>query len=431
MKFGNIEIISECRAMKEVFRTINLISKIDVPVLIKGETGTGKELIAQAIHFLSEKSTIRTLNCSAIPKDLIESELFGHEKGSFTGADKNRKGAFRSADGGTLFLDEIGDMSLEAQAKLLRALENGEVTPVGSDSSYMVDCRVIAATNQNLKEKMKKGEFRSDLYYRLKTIEVNLPPLRERGEEDLKLLVYYFWDYFWRKHFSQSKVDPRVLLADFFCQLILDVEDLESIEEVRKKAENYFRGFSFDGNMSLNLIKKQIFFFYYGMKEKDYKGIFWQLLKKGFLAYTWPGNIRELSSYIESSLLLRNIQSLKEEKEETKKRRISKKELKKKIKELIINKYNGRVVLSFNDPEVREFFNVDNQGMLQSLIHRMGLSEQAKDARKKYISSFSDEELKEVYKEVGGNRRDFAERFFLSPIELKEFLGDRLEKLDE
>jgi PAS domain S-box-containing protein len=184
------EIISRSNAMIRVLRQAEQVAPVDTNVLILGETGTGKELLAHAIHNLSprHKHPLVKVNCAALPAPLIESELFGHEKGAFTGADARRRGRFELADGGTIFLDEVGDLPLDLQSKLLRVLEAGEFEHVGSSRTVSVDARVIAATNRNLAEAVREGTFRSDLYYRLSIFPITLPPLRER-HEDIPMLV--------------------------------------------------------------------------------------------------------------------------------------------------------------------------------------------------------------------------------------------------
>jgi DNA-binding NtrC family response regulator len=182
-------IIGSCEPMQDLFKKISKVSPTDATVLILGESGTGKELVARAIHEESQRSDapMISVNCAAIPETLIESELFGHEKGAFTGATAVRQGLVEAADGGTLFLDEIGELPLEAQARLLRVLQESEIRRVGSVQSKKVDVRLVAATHRNLKELAHKGEFREDLYYRLNVVELKLPPLRERGEDVVEL----------------------------------------------------------------------------------------------------------------------------------------------------------------------------------------------------------------------------------------------------
>jgi len=186
-------MIGASDAMRDVFTKIEKVSNVDIPVLIQGETGTGKELVAQEIHNKSDRSVgpFVVINCGAIPRDLLESELFGHLKGSFTGAIANKIGKFKAADGGTLFLDEIGDMPLELQVKILRVLEEHKVVPVGDTKTQSVDIRVIAATNKPLEDAIAEGSFREDLFYRLNVITIWLPPLRDRGE-DVSLIAKYF-----------------------------------------------------------------------------------------------------------------------------------------------------------------------------------------------------------------------------------------------
>ncbi|MDG1579900.1 sigma-54 dependent transcriptional regulator [Pseudomonas sp. GOM6] len=182
---GEIGIIGSCAAMQDLYSKIRKVSPTDSNVLIQGESGTGKELVARALHNLSKraKAPLISVNCAAIPETLIESELFGHEKGAFTGASAGRAGLVEAADGGTLFLDEIGELPLEAQARLLRVLQEGEIRRVGSVQSQKVDVRLIAATHRDLKTLAKTGQFREDLYYRLHVIALKLPPLRERGAD--------------------------------------------------------------------------------------------------------------------------------------------------------------------------------------------------------------------------------------------------------
>jgi two-component system nitrogen regulation response regulator GlnG len=186
-------IIGQSQPMQKIYKVLGKIAPSDVTILIYGESGTGKELIARAIHFNSARlgKPFIALNCAAIPRELLESELFGHEKGSFTGATEKKIGKFEQAKDGTLFLDEIGDMPLELQAKLLRVLQEKEVTRTGGSTTIQVNTRIVAATNQDLKEKVQRKEFREDLYYRLNVVPLELPPLRER-REDIPSLVDYF-----------------------------------------------------------------------------------------------------------------------------------------------------------------------------------------------------------------------------------------------
>lgn len=187
------EILGSSSGIKNVLETIKRVAATDARVLITGENGTGKELVARAIHKLGKRSKkeLVEVNCAAIPNELIESELFGHEKGSFTGAIKQRIGKFEQADGGDLFLDEIGDMSIHAQAKVLRAIEDGKIERVGGNTKISVDVRIIAATNKILKAEIEERNFREDLFHRLNVIPINIPPLRER-KEDIPILIEHF-----------------------------------------------------------------------------------------------------------------------------------------------------------------------------------------------------------------------------------------------
>jgi len=186
-------ILGESKAIKSVHELISKALSTNITVVISGETGTGKELVAKAIHYNSARRDkyFVTVNVAAIPSELIESELFGHEKGAFTGATSRRTGRFEEADGGTLFLDEIGEMELGLQSKLLRALQEKEIVRIGSNKPVKTDCRIVVATNRNLKEEVKKGKFREDLYYRLLGLPIELPPLRER-ENDILILAGFF-----------------------------------------------------------------------------------------------------------------------------------------------------------------------------------------------------------------------------------------------
>jgi len=187
------DIIGESPAMAEIFKQLEKVIDTRATVCIEGETGTGKEVIASAIHYQGKRreKLFVAQNCAAVPENLLESELFGHKKGAFTGADHDKKGLFEIADGGTLFLDEIGEMSLNLQAKLLRVLQEGEIRPVGATASKSIDVRIICATNRSLEKEVEKGTFRQDLFYRLRVFPIRLPPLRER-REDIPLLVEHF-----------------------------------------------------------------------------------------------------------------------------------------------------------------------------------------------------------------------------------------------
>ena len=187
------EIIGNSRAMQRIYDLIDRIKVVDSTVTITGESGTGKELVARAIHFGSHRCKERfvVVNCAAIPENLLEEELFGHKRGAFTGAVQDKKGKFEIADGGSIFLDEIGDLPLSLQGKLLRAIQNKEVSPLGGTQLRHVDVRIIAATNRNLKKKVENGSFREDLYYRLNVMTIEMPPLRQR-KEDIPLLCAHF-----------------------------------------------------------------------------------------------------------------------------------------------------------------------------------------------------------------------------------------------
>ncbi|OOZ35608.1 nitrogen regulation protein NR(I) [Solemya velesiana gill symbiont] len=224
---GSLEIIGEAPAMQEVFRAIGRLARSKITVLINGESGTGKELVAHALHKHSPRADqpFIPLNMAAIPKDLMESELFGHERGAFTGAQNRRVGRFEQADGGTLFLDEIGDMPAELQTRLLRVLADGEFYRVGGHEPVKVDVRIIAATHQNLEELVKEGWFREDLFHRLNVIRIHIPSLRER-REDIGLLMRYFL----QKAATELDVEAKTLLPETLAEL----EQLEWPGNVRQ-----------------------------------------------------------------------------------------------------------------------------------------------------------------------------------------------------
>lgn len=213
------EIIGEAPAMQEVFRAIGRLAHSNITVLINGESGTGKELVARALHRHSPRASqpFIALNMAAIPKDLMESELFGHEKGAFTGANTKRQGRFEQADGGTLFLDEIGDMPAETQTRLLRVLADGEFYRVGGHVPVKVDVRIIAATHQDLEGLVQRGDFREDLFHRLNVIRIHIPKLAERREDIPKLMQYFF-----QQAADELGGEPKLLLPeteDFLCNL--------------------------------------------------------------------------------------------------------------------------------------------------------------------------------------------------------------------
>jgi two-component system nitrogen regulation response regulator GlnG len=207
---GGDRMVGSSLALLDIFKTVGKVAPRNVPVLITGESGTGKELVAHAIHAASpraEKPFI-AVNAAAIPRELLESELFGHERGAFTGATTSRAGRFREASGGTLFLDEIGDMAVDLQAKLLRVLQSGEVTPVGGRNNEIVDVRIIAATHHDLDEDLRKGTFREDLLYRLRVVPMSIPPLRDRIE-DIRTLATHFVE-----RYAPELAESRVSLPE-------------------------------------------------------------------------------------------------------------------------------------------------------------------------------------------------------------------------
>lgn len=233
-------IIGDSPAIKKVFTLIEKAITNNITVTIYGETGTGKEVVAKAIHYNSNRRSkaFVAVNVAAVPSELIESEMFGHEKGSFTGAVLRRVGKFEEADGGTLFLDEIGEMDLAFQAKLLRALQEKEITRIGSNKPVKTDCRIIVATNKNLQEEVKKGRFREDLYFRLFGLPIELPPLRERGK-DILILAKHFMDSFCR----ENKISEKTLSNEAQKKILAyafpgNVRELKSIIELATVMSN-------------------------------------------------------------------------------------------------------------------------------------------------------------------------------------------------
>jgi len=229
-KFENI--IGKSSKMRIIFSMLETVAPSDATILVRGETGTGKELIATAVHNLSNRKNgpFIKLNCAAISETLLESELFGHEKGAFTDARETRKGRFELADGGTLFLDEIGDITPSLQVKLLRILQEQEFERVGGTKTIKTNVRLVAATNRNLEEMVKKGEFREDLYYRLNVIPINLPPLRERYE-DVKLLIEHYLHKFSKEHKKQMQFSKEAI------ELLLDYPWPGNIRELQNTME--------------------------------------------------------------------------------------------------------------------------------------------------------------------------------------------------
>jgi DNA-binding NtrC family response regulator len=231
--FGFDQIVGRSLAMRRVFETIAKVADTDVTVLIRGESGTGKELVANALHYRSPRrgKPLIKMNCAALSRELVESELFGHERGAFTGAIARREGKFEAADGGTLFLDECGDMPLETQAKLLRAIQEKEFERVGGNLPIKVDVRLLAATNQDLEAAVRAGRFREDLYYRLRVVELLIPPLHER-REDIPLLVEHFLtEAAQRFRRDGRRLTPQALQACLTHQWRGNVRELRSAVE--------------------------------------------------------------------------------------------------------------------------------------------------------------------------------------------------------
>jgi two-component system response regulator HydG len=228
-----LDLVAESAVMRDILAEAVKVAPTDATVLLTGESGSGKEVLAEAIHSLSPRSgkRIMTLNCAAIPENLIESELFGHKKGSFTGADRDKEGRFQAAGGGTLFLDEIGELPLPAQAKLLRVLQDGKITPVGGTEEIETDVRIIAATNRDLEEEVKETRFREDLFYRISVFPIRIPPLRER-KIDIPPLAELFLHRFAGRHGRDIKgFSPRALASLLYHEWHGNIRELMNVIE--------------------------------------------------------------------------------------------------------------------------------------------------------------------------------------------------------
>ena len=231
-KYSFKGLIGESKAMQYVYKSISLVAPTRTTILLRGESGTGKEVVAKTIHFNSDRKNkpFIAINCAAIPKDLIESELFGYEKGAFTGASGQKTGKFEQASGGTIFLDEIGDMPIDTQSKLLRVLQEKKIERIGGVKDIDVDVRIIAATNKNLEEEVKSGNFRLDLYYRLNVVPIYLPPLRKR-KEDIPSLVEHYLEKFNKENSKNISVSDEVLQILLHCDWPGNVRELENCLE--------------------------------------------------------------------------------------------------------------------------------------------------------------------------------------------------------
>ena len=233
MDFSAMGIIGQSTTLEDVFRILQKVAPTDSTVLVTGESGTGKELLVRALHVNSSRANqpFVPINCGAIPKDLLESELFGHEKGAFTHAIRTRPGRFEMADGGTVFLDEIGEMDQSLQVKILRVLQEKEIERVGGSGPRKVDVRIVAATNRNLEDEVLAGRFREDLYYRLNVIPLHLPPLRERGEDILMLIDHFLEKFCERKQRSRLRLSSDAKAIFLAYSWPGNVRELENLME--------------------------------------------------------------------------------------------------------------------------------------------------------------------------------------------------------
>lgn len=251
---GEVTIIGKSRSIKKILDLVNKLSKTDSTVLIMGESGTGKELVARLIHSKSLRANkpFVPVNCAAIPSELLESELFGHEKGAFTGAFYSRPGRFELANEGTIFLDEIGDMPIQLQVKILRVIQEKSFERIGSSKAVNVDVRIIAATNKNLENEVKEGKFREDLFWRLNVVPLTIPPLRER-KEDIPLLCDYFIERFSRKFGFRLEIEKEVF------EIFLEYDWPGNVRELENIIERLYV-LSDNGHISLDEIPENIRF---------------------------------------------------------------------------------------------------------------------------------------------------------------------------
>jgi len=367
-------IVGRSEAIRGVMETVIQVAPTNVSVLITGETGTGKELVARAIHRLSPRSAnpFIAINCGAIPESLIESELFGHERGAFTGAVSRRKGAFEMAHGGTILLDEIGDMPLVTQVKILRALEDKEIRRIGGSESVKVDIRVLASTNVDLQEAVDEGKFRRDLYYRLKVVEIRIPPLRER-REDIPLLLKTFVEKYKREHgvqfsgFSEEAIDMLVNYS--WPGNVRELENLvESVVVLSKKDK---------------------------ISAEDIAGYLGERIKQGRSLPAWPG---DMSERLNRELLYRTLLSLKIDMDE--------------IKDML------RDILASRGREVPQPVYTDYTEEIAPD------SSMADDERPKTLAEIEREAIERTLRRMGGNRKKTAEALGIGERTLYRKLKD-------
>jgi len=444
----NYGIIGESESIRRVIEEIKNIGRVPVPVVITGESGTGKELVARGLHQESIESgrneRIICLNCSAISENLVESELFGHTKGSFTGAASGRNGAVRSAEGGTLFLDEIGELPLSIQAKLLRMVENKEVSPVGSDETFKADIRIIAAASQDLRKMVAEGKFLEPLFYRLNILNIHMPPLRER-QEDISLLTSHFFKAHCKEYdFNLSQIHE--ICVKIFAEkhglnekisgeeFVLKTEDLLGSELFRKVCQ------AREADVIGSCFK-----LYYGTKNMTaelFEKMFVEHFSQKALEYDWPGNVRELSAAVLRSLVNGRIdipeqqlskktarEKKREKKEENQVKTKEKKErIKKLMEEIVIGEYNGRISLAIKDSRLHKA-GIDTVPKLIKRLELISLKEACRDARKKFFSGIPEEKIRDRMIEYDGNIRKLCGHYSISFREINKHFGEMLKEM--
>ncbi len=327
-KFKNeIGLIGTSKIIQQIIKLINKIKDTDLTVLIQGESGTGKELIAKGLHFLSKRKNMpfSVVNCAAIPDSLFESEFFGYVKGAFTGANTTKSGKFLVANNGTIFLDEIGELSLNAQSKLLRVIQDKEVTPLGTNNSFKFEARIITATNRDLLELMNRGQFREDLYYRLNIVPIYLPPLRERPEDIPILLDYYLQQ-------TTNKLNKKVKIHEDVYKILVNYRYPGNIRELKNLIE-YLVAINEDGNIKIEDLPNNLL--YSAISKNDITSQSQNNLTNNYLKIKIGSSLKEIEKEVIKATLLKENKNRRKTAEILK---ISERGLREKINKYEINK---------------------------------------------------------------------------------------------
>ncbi len=427
--------------MKQVYEWVNKVADTKATVIINGETGTGKGEIAKEIHLKSPRRNkpFISINCGAIPENLLESELFGHKKGSFTGALVDKIGKFAAANGGTIFLDEIGDMSPDLQVKLLKVLDDGEFTPVGGTNTDKTDVRVIAATHRNLEDEVKNGKFREDLYYRLFVVPITLPPLRKQ-KFDIPGLVSFFIEHFNRKNncdidcFSDEALcimqdyswpgNIRELKNVIERCVIYKGKGIITEEDLPKKLKlvNPFlvNNIPLIGDEGIDLFEV-VREFERNLIIKALEEAEWSVKKAaellGIKRTTLTEKKKRYKIKPSEDAAQTHAEVINMQKEEVQEREIQEAQKKKLLEEIVIDKCNGRVGYVFEKygaQEAKRLFNVSTPEDLSVLINKNRLLLDSIKARREFIKKISSEEWDEAVEQTGGDIEEIAKRFHVS-----------------